>query len=192
MAMYIIDNENPITQEEISQLVEPNLVLISQISNQIRTVNPARIRIDKSVIPALESLYQAAEADHVNLSIRSGYRSYEDQARSSSAASDKTTVVLPGYSQHHSGLAMDFTTIDIGYVVDVNAHFENTKAGKWLAEHAWEYGFIPAYTQNHQGIANESWHYIYVGKTLARMWHDSQSTNNPFDYFTLIDSIKSN
>lgn len=183
----MIDNTQPITESEITVTVEPNLVLVSQASSMIRNVDPDRIMVDQSVIPDLENMFKSAENDGVNLSIRSGYRSYADQARAYSYATDKTTVVLPGYSQHHSGLALDFTTIDINYLVDKNAHFENTEAGVWMAEHAWEYGFIPVYTQNHQGIANESWHYVFVDQALAKQWYDSQSTSTPLDYFALVE-----
>ena len=58
----------------------------------------------------------------------------------------------PGTSQHHSGLALDFTSYGIGKLIDIGLHFESTKAGTWLAEHAWEYGFVRSYTGSHDGI----------------------------------------
>lgn len=40
----------------------------------------------------------------------------------------------------------------------------------WLAEHAWEYGFIRRYPPDKTditGISNEPWHYRYVGREAA-------------------------
>lgn len=63
------------------------------------------------------------------------------------------TVSVTGYSEHHTGLAMDI-------VCD----------GNWLLEHCWEYGFILRYPENKQDITNivyERWHFRYVGVEVS-------------------------
>jgi len=55
-----------------------------------------------------------------------------------------------------------YSALDIG--------FADTSAGKWLAEHSWEYGFILRYPNNASeitGIIYEPWHFRYVGKEAA-------------------------
>jgi LAS superfamily LD-carboxypeptidase LdcB len=91
----------------------------------------------------------------------------------------------PGTSQHHTGLALDFTSSEIGKVVDIHSGFEATKAGKWLNEHAWEYGFIQSYVTNHDQIQNESWHFLYLGKPLAKTFVDLKSAGWYGDAFLL-------
>lgn len=72
-------------------------------------------------------------------------------------------VAAPGTSEHQLGIA-----------VDINADktkSTNDEVYTWLAEHAWEYGFILRYPkdkENVTGTGYEPWHYRYVGKKLQR------------------------
>ncbi len=184
-SLRVIDNTHPISATEISNTIKPNLVLVSAVSKKIRLVNPDNVYLQSVLIPDLENLFVDSTNDGVTLYIRSGFRSFDDQTISYDQAADKTTVVEPGYSQHHSGLAIDFTTPEIGNVVDEKLHFENTKAGLWLKANAYKYGFAPTYTKNHQGIANESWHYFYLGTKLAQDWFNCQTDTNPCDVFDI-------
>ena len=73
----------------------------------------------------------------------------------------------PGHSEHQSGLAMDVGAIDNNY--------GNTPAGKWLAEHCADYGFILRYPQGKENITGymyEPWHIRYVGVQYARGNHE--------------------
>ena len=48
--------------------------------------------------------------------------------------------------------------------------FGETAAGKWLAKHAHEYGFILRYPKGKERITGyqyEPWHFRYVGRELA-------------------------
>ena len=68
----------------------------------------------------------------------------------------------PGFSEHQTGLAIDINSLD--------ESFENTVAGKWLAENSSKYGFILRYPKGKEGITGynyEPWHLRYVGKKLA-------------------------
>ena len=50
--------------------------------------------------------------------------------------------------------------------------FAETEAGKWLAEHSWEYGFILRYPLGKEeitGIQFEPWHFRYVGVDAAEV-----------------------
>ena len=127
------------------------------------------------LMPDLERLVAAARATGVTLRVGSGYRSYATQAslfagyvrRHGEAAASRFSS-RPGHSEHQSGLAVDFAGADQTCWVD--DCFERTAAGKWLAAHAHEYGFILRYPKGKEKITGyqyEPWHFRYVGRELA-------------------------
>ncbi|WP_448380405.1 M15 family metallopeptidase [Gloeomargarita sp.] len=77
----------------------------------------------------------------------------------------------PGYSEHHTGLAID---LGDGFaagegVPDITEHFSQTKAYAWLQKNAHMYGFELSYPPNNpQGVMYEPWHWRYVGSEYAR------------------------
>lgn len=79
----------------------------------------------------------------------------------------RITIQAPGYSEHHTGLAVDFN--------DVEDDFRETEAYTWLQEHAAEYGFVERYPKGKEsitGIDYEPWHYRYVGKEHAQRMNE--------------------
>ncbi|HET7615667.1 MAG TPA: M15 family metallopeptidase, partial [Bacillales bacterium] len=75
----------------------------------------------------------------------------------------------PGQSEHQTGLSMDISTPEIG--VDLDQNFGETKAGKWVAAHAADFGFILRYPKGKEDITGyeyEPWHLRYVGKKPAK------------------------
>ena len=163
----IVDQAHPISEEEIRKSIESNLIQLKLSMDGILVANE-NVRVNKVCLDALNALFKDADAALTGLYIHSGFRSFEQQSIAYSQAKDKSTVLLPGTSQHHTGLAVDFTSSQIGKVVDIHSGFEETKAGKWVKEHAWEYGFVQSYLTNHDQIQNESWHYLYLGRPLAQ------------------------
>lgn len=136
------------------------------------------------LMPDLEKLVAAARAAGVTLRVGSGYRSYATQAslfasyvrRHGEAAASRFSS-RPGHSEHQSGLAVDFAGADQTCWVD--DCFERTAAGKWLAAHAHEYGFILRYPKGKESITGyqyEPWHFRYVGRELAGALHQSGLT----------------
>lgn len=75
---------------------------------------------------------------------------------------------IPGSGEHCLGLAVD---IYCETYQKLEAGFAETKEGKWLREHCWDYGFILRYDQGKEeltGIDYEPWHFRYVGKAAAQ------------------------
>lgn len=136
------------------------------------------------LMPDLERLVAAARAAAVTLRVGSGYRSYATQAslfasyaRRHGEAEASRFSSRPGHSEHQSGLAVDFAGADQTCWVD--DCFERTAAGKWLAAHAHEYGFILRYPKGKESITGyqyEPWHFRYVGRELAGALHQSGLT----------------
>ena len=77
--------------------------------------------------------------------------------------------VLPGkFSEHTTGLALDILSVSYSQADD---GFADTAEGKWLLEHAHEFGFILRYPKEKEhitGVIYEPWHYRYVGKEAAK------------------------
>lgn len=143
------------------------------------------MRCDERIIEPLTQMFAAAKEDGVNLIVCSPYRdmarqeylfdrkvkNYQSTGMSYMDAYKKAsiTVTLPGASEHQVGLAVDiisdtYTSLEIG--------FAETEAGKWLAEHSWEYGFILRYPLGKEeitGIQFEPWHFRYVGVDAAEV-----------------------
>lgn len=184
----VVDAQHPISAEEIAQTIEPHLQFLPLVMDGILVVHE-NVRVNQLCLTDLTNLFNEANTARTGLYIHSGFRSYEEQAYAYSHAKDKAVVMLPGTSQHHTGLALDFTSSEIGKVIDLYAGFEKTKAGIWLLEHAWEYGFLQSYTGNHDSIRAESWHYLYVGKPLAKVYRELKSAGWYGDVFLLQTAI---
>lgn len=72
----------------------------------------------------------------------------------------------PGYSEHHSGRAVDLTTP--GYAA-LEEEFERSPAFVWLKKHARRFGFTMSYPRrNRHGIAYEPWHWCWHARPRAR------------------------
>jgi D-alanyl-D-alanine carboxypeptidase len=118
---------------------------------------------------ALEKMAAAARTDGVVLVASSTYRSYAYQVEVynrnvrelGQAAADRESA-RPGYSQHQTGLAVDFGSIDDS--------FAQTRAGRWILEHGSRFGWSLSFPDGYEDITGyrwESWHYRYVGEDLA-------------------------
>lgn len=118
---------------------------------------------------ALAKLQAAASLEGYELPTLSAYRSYDYQAglyndyvaRDGKEAADRYSA-QPGKSEHQTGLAFDIGQLDDS--------FGDTPAGKWLAQHAHEYGFIIRYPKGKEHITGymyEPWHVRYLGVDTA-------------------------
>ena len=116
---------------------------------------------------AWRRLQASALADGVVLEAISGYRSHDYQlgiferklARGQAVEDILTVNAAPGYSEHHSGCALDIGTPG---EPPAEESFERTAAFQWLREHAAGHGFVMSYPRdNPHGIVYEPWHWRY-------------------------------
>jgi D-alanyl-D-alanine carboxypeptidase len=112
-------------------------------------------------------LREAAAADGIELQLVSAYRSVAYQegilrrklGQGQSIDQVLSVSAAPGYSEHHSGRAVDLTTP--GYPVLEEA-FEDSEAFAWLNRRAGEFGFRLSYPRgNPHGVAYEPWHWAW-------------------------------
>jgi D-alanyl-D-alanine carboxypeptidase len=65
----------------------------------------------------------------------------------------------PGFSEHHSGKAVDLAAAGMPPLTEA---FSGTPAFAWLQEHASGFGFTLSYPRgNPHGISYEPWHWLY-------------------------------
>ncbi|MGY0635099.1 M15 family metallopeptidase [Luteimonas sp. A478] len=111
---------------------------------------------------------EAARGDGVVLEAISGYRSHDYQlgifarkrARGEQVEQILQVNAAPGYSEHHSGLALD---ISAPGEPPAEESFESTAAFVWLREKAPAHGFHMSYPRgNPHGIVYEPWHWRFA------------------------------
>lgn len=112
-----------------------------------------------------QDMVAAAAADGVRLLIVSGFRSFDYQAsliRNKLAAGQEIGEILrvnaaPGFSQHHTGEAVDIATPGSRPLTEA---FEETQAFEWLEKNAGKFGFSMSYPRNNpEGFVYEPWHW---------------------------------
>jgi D-alanyl-D-alanine carboxypeptidase len=115
------------------------------------------------------AMQAAASEDDIVLQIVSAFRSAQYQAnllRKKLERGDTIEDILkvnaaPGFSEHHTGCALDITTP--GYDA-LEESFEKSPAFDWLKVNASRFGFGLSFPRgNAAGIAYEPWHWKYSG-----------------------------
>lgn len=121
----------------------------------------------RAAAEAWRLLKAAALRDGVSLCIVSAFRSIDRQAeiiRSKLAAGSTIEEVLtvcapPGFSEHHTGRAIDISTPGTR---SLEAEFDQTPAFAWLTANASRFGFCLSYpVGNARGYQYEPWHWCF-------------------------------
>ncbi len=130
------------------------------------------IRMRPAAASKFEAMMDAAAKDGVELVPLSGFRTVEEQnslffdvkaARGEVAAKRAAVSAPPGYSEHHTGYAIDIGDGD-SPSADLQFGFDQTAAYKWLKENAAFYSFELSFPKdNPMGVSYEPWHWRFVG-----------------------------
>jgi zinc D-Ala-D-Ala carboxypeptidase len=114
------------------------------------------------------AMKRAAATDGALLGIASAFRTIERQAEIVRAKLEKglsREAILcvsapPGFSEHHSGRAVDVTTEGAR---SFDAEFEDTEAFRWLSRSAQRFGWSLSFPRNNpHGYAYEPWHWCFA------------------------------
>jgi zinc D-Ala-D-Ala carboxypeptidase len=134
----------------------------------------------------LTAMTKAATAAGAPLQVYSAYRSYRNQVttfwkwvRVLGSKNALLSSARPGHSEHQLGLAIDFKARGGPAPWAYYNWATDTKAGRWMAAHAWQYGFIMSYPVGKTKktcYGFEPWHYRYVGIEEAAAVHASGLT----------------
>ncbi len=137
---------------------------------------------------ALLDMVAAARADGVWLVPTSGFRTIAEQrtlfnaqiAAKGSPEAAALTSAPPGYSEHHTGYAVDLTDGTLAPSEDVSPAFAESSAYEWLLANANRFDFELSFAENNpQGIAYEPWHWRYIGSAAAQALFSPQPAAQP-------------
>lgn len=150
----------------------------------LRDVSGTDQKVDERIYEPLINMLEAMKAEGLSPVVCSGYRTLDKQeklfnrkvsayvkkgrSKDESYALARQTLSVPGSGEHCLGLAVDFYTRSYH---QLERAFEKTPEGKWLREHAQDYGFTLRYDEGKEeitGIEYEPWHFRYVGIDVAR------------------------
>ncbi len=162
----------------------PELILVNANnklpdSYAVQEVDYCGVEINSIIsVPLNKMIEDARSQKGLNLWLSSAYRDVETQERlfqeevknklAQGYPQQKAEVLAaqevarPGYSEHNTGLAVDFN--------GVMNNFKETGEYKWLIENSYKYGFVLRYPEEKKdftGIVFEPWHFRFVGVEVA-------------------------
>ncbi len=157
-----LDVDDYATRTGLDLVPEPDWLAFAGFDRYRR---PLWLHVDAA--RAWARLRASALGDGVVLDAISGYRSHDYQlgiferklARGQRVDEILTVNAAPGFSEHHSGLAMDIATPG---EPPAEESFEDTAAFAWLRDNAADHGFRMSYPRdNPHGIVYEPWHWAF-------------------------------
>lgn len=91
-----------------------------------------------------------------------------------------TLVAVPGHSEHHTGLAMDFGLMPSND--GTSRTYDGTGAYAWINENCQDYGFVVRYPEDKMDLTKieyEPWHFRYVGEPHAKIMTNPELSGLP-------------
>jgi D-alanyl-D-alanine carboxypeptidase len=155
---YAVSRDLPAFAEE-SELVDVGPNLLGRMQ-----------RLHPSAAAKWQQMIETAAGDGIRLLIVSGFRSYQYQAeliRNKLKNGQNMEEILkvsaaPGYSEHHTGLAVDIASPGSRPLTE---EFEASEAFAWLSDNAETFGFSMTYPRdNRYGFDYEPWHWSIKGQ----------------------------
>ena len=182
------------TKETIDQGI---LTLVNKYNYVKRNYVPSNLieisglKINKEAYEAYLKMQEDIEKEGLSIRIISAYRSFDYQEnlynnylKYETRSLVDTYSARAGYSEHHTGLAIDIDNNKLNY-----NKFYLTKEFLWMQDNAYKYGFILRYPKDKEkitGYSYEPWHYRYVGKEIAEYIKKHNSTYEEY-YYEFID-----
>lgn len=149
-------------------------------SYSVRDIN---VSMNEEAITALNDMldaFSAVQGGKKSIIITQGLRSYDEQQemlelKIAQLGENQTIAQKPGFSEHHTGYAMDISL----YIDSVMDTFTGEGEYAWIFENAHKYGFVLRYPADKEavtGISYESWHFRYVGVPHAEYMYKNNLT----------------
>lgn len=120
-----------------------------------------------ATLTAWQAMRDRAHSEGITLLLVSAYRGVSYQAEvirrkldSGRSLEDILQVnAAPGYSEHHTGRALDIATLNSP---PLETGFDQTDAFAWLLKNADEFGFVLSYPEGSaSAISYEPWHWCF-------------------------------
>ena len=158
--------EEPVIETKGGITYVNGVILVNKTYGLPKTYNP---KVNNEAYNALKKMQADASTLGLDLSLVSGYRSYErqntlysDYVKKDGEEKANTYSAKPGHSEHQTGLAFDIGKVD--------SSFAGTDEALWIEENAHLYGFIVRYPKDKSDITGyiyEPWHVRYLGIDTA-------------------------
>lgn len=146
---------------------------------KVKDIDGDTIFSEKETLKAYNKLKKSLKKKNINIDIVSIFRSIESQQK---LWDDWTTqkgieyvkkyVARPGYSEHHTGLAIDICILKDGKPMSDESMLEDRKKTfNDIHKELYKYGFILRYPREKEeitGYSYEPWHFRYIGITEAK------------------------
>ena len=166
-SMQLINGSHAYLFREQEQLVH-----LKTYKNKSYKLIDTKMQLNREVVGPLNAMmkdFERATGKH-DMIMTSGYRNLSDQGE---VLQEKINVwgedealkwaMLPGYSEHHSGYAVDMSIYtDAGEYVK----YKGQDQYAWINQNCYKYGWIRRYTEEKKeitGVSDEQWHYRYIG-----------------------------
>ena len=161
--------ESMLNARQLPQHTEASILVMAE-----RGEDGREFMLTPAASDAWQRMKVQAQQDGINLLMVSAFRSVQRQTeiiQQKLIAGDSLAAILnvcapPGYSEHHTGLAIDITCLD---APELEIDFEKSAAFFWLQQQAANFGFYMSYPkENAAGFQYEPWHWCFrVGDTIS-------------------------
>ena len=166
-----------VPSESATKSVNPGLLghlpyNIASESELIAIDGNENLRMRPAAAQKLQQMQAAARADGIDLVLLSAFRDLQSQdqlffgvkeQRSQNATKRAEVSAPPGYSEHHTGYAIDLGD-GTAPATHLEVEFADTAAFGWLQQNALKYSFELSFPPNNQqGVSYEPWHWRFVG-----------------------------
>lgn len=194
--LIVVDRRYRLTPEQI-QCPDGDLSVAAHLqpasATGIREVLDAQY-IVSDMLPDLTALVTAAKEQGIDLALRTACRGVERQRTAYEywfgldPLADEYSL-RPGHTEHHTGLAVDFTTNycsggvcieDFNGAAGWTNDFAQSPAGNFLQSNAHLFGFVMPYPMGDEcktGVNAETWHWRWIGTENAQAFKQAQEQN---------------
>ena len=148
-------------------------------------VNDKSIKVEENTYKAYLELKKYMESKNIFIGITSAYRDidyqkqiYDESLEEFGEEHTNNYVAIPGYSEHHTGLALDIGVLVDGKYLDEDSLKTNDLFLE-MHKHLHKYGFILRYPKGKETITGynyEPWHIRYVGNVVASIIYENNYT----------------
>ncbi len=160
--MILVNKNNPMKDEDSYKKIE-----VDSKYAEDRT-------LEEETYAAFLKLKDFVASKGYTIDVESGYRSssyqqkvWDEVLRDKGLEHTKKYVAVPGYSEHQTGLAVDFVLYENGKFL-VDQQFENHPVCDLVKDNAYKFGFIVRYPKGKEDITgynHEPWHLRYIKDT---------------------------
>lgn len=144
---------------------------VADQNNLVALSGNSLVKLKPAAAQKVEALLEKARIEGIQLGAVSGYRTLEDQHflffevkanRGQNSVTRAEVSAPPGYSEHHTGYAIDFVDRSRPET-DLEVTFDQTPAFEWLQRNAARFGLEMSFEKGNTDVSYEPWHWRYVG-----------------------------